>query len=111
MAVSKRLAVRLWLFDVDTRVQALVTSCEIHGGRNDTSSNFSPPVIIPPLPHTHLSLLRKMRDFPDQAARCHVLGLKNDGFVAWPPTVGRLQSKEATSFRKAIAVRSVPLVS
>jgi hypothetical protein len=75
------------------------------------SFQFPPPVIVPPLPHTHLSLLREMRDFPDQAARCHVLGLENDGFLAWPPSLGRLQIKETTTFRKAVAVKPVPLMS
>jgi hypothetical protein len=55
---------------------------EIRGEQSGTGVRFSLSffsftllIIIPPLLHTHLSLLLEVFDSPDQAAHYHILGL------------------------------------
>lgn len=106
MAVPKGLSVRLWLFDLDSWVQALVTSCEIHCGRNDTSSFFSkscfqfPPSTVAP----YSTAARGVR-LPWSGSTLSRPG----SLKRWLLLLGWLQRNEVTLFHKAVAVQSLPL--
>jgi hypothetical protein len=74
-------AARRWLLTAETRVQSLLTSCEIHGGRSGTGAGVY--TVFPcKLSSHHCSTFvyhrptREVCDSPDQAAHYHTLGAK-----------------------------------